>query len=169
MIRRHRKTLKLVERFIPKHSQIYDLGKENPMSKIMNNDGYFVSNNTNEVDFNKCQKEIIKLSKAHKYTTSFEVFEHILNLYAVLNAIKSDYMLCTVPLKVFFSNAYWGKDKHDQHYHEFEQRQFLWILEETGWEVIEKGTWTFTDKIGLRPIFRLFFPSYIYVYLKRKQ
>ena len=81
-----------------------------------------------------------------------------------------DKLIASVPLKLWFSNAYKNpNDKRDRHYHEFEDWQFDWLLEKSGWEIISRKKWTNpTKKIGLRPILRLFTPRYYIVYAKRK-
>lgn len=167
MRRRFKKTLDLMQRIIPKDATIYDMGHENNFTPYIKAAGYEVSNNITDFDFDESQTEIMQLSGKARYCISFEILEHLLNPYAVLKSVKSEFLLVTVPLNVWFSNAYWGAER-DRHFHEFEQRQFLWLLDATGWQVIEKGTWKITDKIGIRPFFRLFFPSYMWVLAKRK-
>lgn len=174
MKKRFKRTLKLVKELIPKNMIIYDLGRSNELSKIMQLNGYTVYNNIGFADFDFTRTEITSIStqskgmNSPKITTSFEVFEHLLNPFEVLRAIKTPKMLCTVPLKVWFSPAYWGKHDKNRHFHEFEERQFLWLLDKTGWEVVKKGKWKLTDKIGIRPLLRLFWPSYLWVLAKRK-
>ena len=163
---RYKKTLKLLSEIYPL-CILYDLGKKTELSELMSNT-HSVLNNITDVDFDVNQEEISAISKRVRLTTSFEVFEHLLNPYSVLKAIKSDELLCTVPLNVWFSKAYWRKDKRDRHFHEFEKRQFLWLLDATGWDVIDSGVWYIRHGIGIRPFLRLFFPSYLWVHAKRK-
>ena len=89
MNQRHRKTLKLVKLIIPKGSKIFDLGASNRMANYMRSESFDVRSNTPEKNFDIDQSEISNLSAVSQYTTSFEVFEHLLNTYAVLKAIKS--------------------------------------------------------------------------------
>jgi len=167
MIKRHQITLDLVHKIIPDDKIIFDLGQQNEMSLLMAKD-YQVINNTPKADFDKDQQEIIELSQMANVCTSFEVFEHLLNPYAVLKSIVSPYMLCTVPLNTWFKKAHWDKtDRRDRHFHEFEQRQFLWLLEETGWDVISYGTFSASDKMGLMYFLRILYPNYLYVLAKR--
>ena len=113
--------------------------------------------------------EIVK-----KYTvdavTAFEIFEHLLAPFNVLRKIESTKLIATVPLNLWFAKAYRSKtDPWDRHYHEFEDWQFDWLLEKSGWEIISSKKWTNpAKKIGLRPILRLFTPRYYIVYAKRK-
>ena len=54
-------------------------------------------------------------------------------------------------------------------YHEFEDWQFDWLLEKSGWEIVSRKKWTNpVKKIGFRPILRLFFPRYYMVYAVKK-
>lgn len=171
---RQKKTLELVNYFAAKYNvaerpYIFDLGVENILSKNMKL-WYDTKNTPDNVDFHKSQDSIKVLSGKSNITTSFEVFEHLLNPFTVLRAIRSEYLVCTVPLKVWFSPAYWHKtDVRDRHFHEFEERQFLWLLEETGWGVLEKGKWKIQHNIGIRPFLRLFWPSYLWVIAKRNE
>ena len=102
--------------------------------------------------------------------TAFEIFEHLVAPFNALREIKADKLIASVPLKLWFSNAYRNpNDKRDRHYHEFEDWQFDWLLEKSGWEIISKKKWSNpAKKIGLRPILRLFTPRYYIVYAKRK-
>jgi hypothetical protein len=74
-----------------------------------------------------------------------------------------------VPLNTWFAKAYWNEnDKRDRHFHEFERRQFDWLLEETGWKIIKYELWTAPVRVlGVRPILRLFVPRYYAVYCER--
>ena len=89
--------------------------------------------------------------------------------FNVLNDIKATKLIASVPLKLWFSSAYKSKtDKWDRHYHEFEDWQFNWLLEKSGWEV--KKSIQFTSpvkKIGFRPILRLFTPRFYLVYAEK--
>lgn len=168
--KRYKRTLWLVDRFAFPYIWIYDMGLKNELGDLIGGN-YFVMNNFlfpyNYLDFDEDQRQISALSGNSDMTTSFEVFEHLLNPYTVLKAIRSERLLCTVPLKVWFSRAYWGKDDFDQHYHEFEVRQFLKLLDKTGWEVKEYGKWRIGG-FGIRPFLRYFFPSYLWVYAERR-
>ena len=166
--KRFKRTLRLVDRFATPRKRIYDMGLKNELGDLIGRN-YFLMNNFlfphEDLDFDEDQRQISALSGACDMTTSFEVFEHLLNPYEVLKAIKSDKLLCTVPLNVWFSKSYWG-DGRDQHFHEFEVRQFLKLLEKTGWEVKEYGTWKIGGW-GIRPFLRYFFPSYLWVYAEK--
>ena len=165
--KRYRITLEFLKKYIDKNEEILDLGVSNPFSEIMKENNYNVSNTHGE-DLD------IELSSVHKSNattvTAFEIFEHLVAPFNVLKEIKADKLIASIPLKLWFSNAYKNpNDKWDRHYHEFEDWQFDWLLEKSGWEVISKKKWTNpTKKIGFRPILRLFFPRYYIVYAVRK-
>jgi hypothetical protein len=87
----------------------------------------------------------------------------------VLNTIKASKLITTVPLKLWFASAYRSKtDKWDRHFHEFEDWQFDWLLEKSGWQIRKSEKWSSpVNKIGFRPILRKFTPRYYAVYAER--
>lgn len=164
------KRYKLTIRFLQKHvstsEPILDLGVKNPFTEIMLNHGYQVENTEGEdLDINL---SAILNSEAH-VVTAFEIFEHLLSPFTVLNSIKTNKLVASVPLRLWFSSAYKSKsDLRDRHFHEFEDWQFDWLLEKTGWKIIDREKWTNpTHKIGIRPILRWFTPRYYIVYAER--
>ncbi len=164
--KRFKLTLDFLSKHISKDSEILDLGIENPFSEIMKSQGFTVVN-TNGEDLDEDVASILN-SKAN-VVTAFEIFEHLLNPYTVLKSLKSEKLVASVPLKLWFSSAYRSKtDKWDRHYHEFESWQFDWLLEKTGWKIIESKQWTNpVNKIGIRPLLRRFTPRYYIVYAER--
>ncbi|WP_375238206.1 methyltransferase [Aurantibacter sp.] len=164
------KRFKLTFEFLQKHistsETILDLGVENPFSKLMISRGYNVENTKGE-DLDLDTTTI--LNSNAEVTTAFEICEHLLNPLNSLSAIKGNKLVASVPLKLWFSNAYQSKtDKWDRHYHEFEDWQFDWLLEKAGWKVIDRQKFTHpTKKIGFRPILRWFTPRYYLVYAER--
>ena len=121
--KRYNITLDFLKKHIAKPGNILDLGIENPFSQIMKKEGYTVTNTTGE-DLDNNQQAIEK----------FEIFEHLLNPYTVLQKVKSNKIIISVPLRLWFSPAYRSKtDVWDRHYHEFEDWQLDWLLEKTGW------------------------------------
>ena len=165
--KRYRITLEFLKQYIDKNEEILDLGVSNPFSEIMKENNYNVSNTHGE-DLD------IELSSVHKSNattvTAFEIFEHLVAPFNVLKEIKADKLIASIPLKLWFSSAYKNSnDKWDRHYHEFEDWQFDWLLEKSGWEIVSRKKWTNpVKKIGFRPILRLFFPRYYMVYAVRK-
>tara|TARA_R110000850_G_scaffold73760_1_gene161876 strand:- start:1097 stop:1621 length:525 start_codon:yes stop_codon:yes gene_type:complete len=164
--KRYKVTLDFLQEVIPPNSKILDLGVKNPFSEILNRNGYQVENTKGEdldEDFSA-----VKQSTA-EVVTAFEIFEHLIAPYNILKEIKAEKLVASVPLRLWFAPAYRSKtDKWDRHYHEFEPWQFDWLLEKSGWEI--KQTTTFTNpvnKVGIRPLFRLFTPRYYLVYAVR--
>lgn len=164
------KRFKLTAEFLTKHiepqAKILDLGVENPFSKIMKDNGYSVENTKGE-DLDLDTQTIEKSDAT--VVTAFEIFEHLLSPLTVLQSIKADKLVASVPLKLWFASAYRSKtDMRDRHFHEFEDWQFDWLLEKAGWKIIDRQKWTNpTKKIGIRPILRFFTPRYYIVYAER--
>ena len=165
--KRYRHTLEFLKKHSDTSETILDLGVENPFSKIMAEEGYTVSNTAGE-DLDE-DRSTIENSNA-SIVTAFEIFEHLLSPYEVLKSIKADKIFISVPLRLWFSEAYRSKtDPWDRHYHEFEDWQLDWLLEKTGWEIKDSKKWTNpTKKIGIRPLLRRFTPRYYIVYATRK-
>jgi hypothetical protein len=164
--KRFRHTIQFLEKHIPKNETILDLGVVNPFTEIMMEHGYKVEITTGEdLDFDT---STIEKSNA-SVVTAFEIFEHLLSPFTVLQAIKADKLVASVPLKLWFSSAYRSKtDMLDRHYHEFEDWQFDWLLEKAGWNILDRKKWTNpTKKIGIRPLLRWFTPRYYIVYAER--
>lgn len=164
--KRYRHTLEFLQKHIPTTETILDLGIENPFSEVMRKSGYAVSNTTGE-DLDEDSSVFVK--HPAEVVTAFEIFEHLLSPYSVLKEIKSKKLVASIPLRLWFSNAYRSKtDPWDRHYHEFEDWQFDWLLEKTGWKIIDRKKWTNpTKKVGIRPLLRWFTPRYYIVYAER--
>jgi len=159
-------TLAFLQKHIKTSETIFDLGVPNPFSKIMENNGYTVINTKGEdLDLDA---SAIKNSEA-EVVTAFEIFEHLLSPFTVLNAIQSNKLVASIPLRLWFSSAYRSKtDMRDRHFHEFEDWQFDWLLEKAGWEIKACQKWTNpTKKIGIRPLLRWITPRYYIVYAER--
>lgn len=156
--------------FLQKHTQtsetILDLGVENPFSAIMKEHGFSVANTTGE-DLDENQ-QALQNSDAN-VVTAFEIFEHLLNPYKILKEIKSDKLFISIPMRLWFSPAYRSKtDLWDRHYHEFEDWQLDWLLEKTGWKIIDREKWTNpVKKFGIRPFLRRFTNRYYIVYAEK--
>jgi len=164
--KRYKHTAEFLLKHIPENSSILDLGVENPFSEIMKSQGFNIENTKGEdLDLDT---SIVTNSNAD-VITAFEIFEHLLSPFTVLKSIKTDKLVASVPLKLWFSSAYRSKtDMLDRHYHEFEDWQFDWLLEKAGWKIIAREKWTNpTKKIGIRPILRWFTPRYYIVYAER--
>ena len=91
--------------------------------------------------------------------------------FNILRNIKAKKLIASVPLKLWFSNAYWNDDDEwDRHYHEFEVKQFKFLLKKTGWSIIDSEKWRSYPqfKLGVRPILRMMTPRYYIVYCQRQ-
>ncbi|MEM1001846.1 MAG: methyltransferase [Bacteroidota bacterium] len=166
--KRFKHTLEFLNSHISTSETILDLGVENPFSEIMKTSGYTVQNTKGEdLDLDT---SAIASSKAD-VVTAFEIFEHLLSPFTVLKSIKSKKLVASIPLRLWFSPAYKSKtDPWDRHFHEFEDWQFDWLLEKTGWEIKAREKWTNpTKKMGIRPLLRRFTNRYYIVCAERKQ
>ena len=164
--KRYRLTLEFLKKHISTKETILDLGVENPFSEIMKQEGYAVKNTQGEdldVHFTLVQQSDVEV------VTAFEIFEHLVAPYNVLTQIKCDKLVASIPLRLWFASAYKSKiDPWDRHYHEFEDWQFDWLLEKSGWKIKDSMKWTNpTKKIGLRPLLRWFTNRYYLVYAER--
>jgi len=165
--KRYAHTLKFLQKHVSESSVILDLGIRNPFSEIMEEHGYKVFN-TNGEDLDLLP-EIVKEYKVD-VVTAFEIFEHLLAPFNVLRAIEATKIVTTIPLKLWFADAYRSKtDMWDRHYHEFEDWQYDWLLEKSGWVIKDTEKWTSPiKKIGFRPILRKFTPRYYAVYAEKE-
>ena len=162
-IKRFNITLDFLKKHISSNETILDLGVPNPFSKIMLDNNYTVKN-TNGEDIDNNQSTL--QNEDYSVVTAFEIFEHLLNPYTVLENVKCDKILISIPMRLWFSSAYRSKtDKWDRHYHEFEDWQLNWLLEKTGFKIVDSIKFTHpVKKIGFRPLLRYFTNRYYLVY-----
>jgi len=166
--KRYAHTIKFLKEVIPDitDESILDLGVRNPFVDLMEKEGYQIRNTSGE-DLDLDTSTLI----ADNYTvvTAFEIFEHLLSPFTVLQQIQANKLVASIPLRLWFSPAYQSKtDPWDRHYHEFEDWQFDWLLEKAGWKI--KKSIKFTNpvkKIGIRPLLRKFTPRYYLIYAER--
>ena len=159
-------TLDFLKKHISTNETIFDLGVPNPFSKIMEANGYKVINTKGEdLDTNQSALD----QEEYSVFTAFEIFEHLLNPLTVLQHVKADKILISIPLRLWFSPAYRSKtDMRDRHYHEFEDWQLDWLLEKAGFKIADRVKFTHpVKKIGFRPLLRWFTPRYYIVYAER--
>lgn len=164
--KRYKLTFQFLQKHISNSQSILDLGVDNPFSQLMKEHGYMVENTKGE-DLDEDQFNITNSNA--EVVTAFEIFEHLLSPYTVLKSIKSDKLVASIPLKLWFAPAYRSKtDMRDRHYHEFEDWQFDWLLEKSGWTIKDRAKWSNPiRKIGIRPLLRWFTPRYYIVYAER--
>ena len=164
------KRYRITQEFVHKHlnfsEEILDLGVDNPLSARLREDGYTVHNTQGEdLDIDRRAVQSDKFDAV----TAFEIVEHLLNPFSLLNEIKAPKLLISVPLRLWFAPAYKSKtDERDRHFHEFEAWQFRWLLDKTGWRIIDEIQFTNpVNKIGFRPLLRRVTPRYILIYAEK--
>ena len=165
---RYNKSLDFLTKLVPPPCKILDLGTTNLLSEQMIENGYHVINTKGE-DLDT-EYDIVKNINVD-IVTAFEVFEHLLAPLNILRAIKAEKLVTSIPLNLWFAKAYWNKDEEwDRHYHEFEDRQFDWLLKKSGWKIIKSEKWIApTKQLGIRPVLRRFTPRYYIVYCVREK
>jgi hypothetical protein len=167
-IRRFEQTLQFMKGSLPIGSKILDLGTPNDMCEHLIRHGYHVDS-AYGVDFDLNPEIIAK--EGYDAVTMFEVLEHLINPMGILTEVKAPKLFVSVPLSLWFAKAYRNKsDQWDQHFHEFEDWQFDWLLEKSGWSKVNSEKWTSPVlKLGIRPILRRFTPRYYIVEAKRQK
>lgn len=165
--RRYNKTWEFMSASIKSTDRILDIGTANPFSEMLTAKGFTVLNTKGE-DLDE-QPEILKPMDAD-IATAFEIFEHLLNPLGVLKNIPTQKIFASVPLSLWFAKSYRNKtERWDQHFHEFEDWQFDWLLEKGGWEIVRREKWTSpTPLVGVRPLLRRFIPRYYIIEAVRK-
>ena len=167
--RRFDKTVAFLRKHVPPGSKLLDLGTRSVFSEVLEDDGYVVRNTQGEnldLDYHAY------LDTDADVVTAFEIFEHMLAPFNILRELKTDKLVASVPLKLWFSDVYWNEaDDWDKHYHEFEVKQFDYLLRHAGWTVKDSELWTSFDKgkLGIRPLLRRFTPRYYVVYAEREK
>lgn len=159
-------TLQFLKKHVSTAETVLDLGVPNPFSKIMEDNGYTVINTKGE-DIDNDQTAL--QTENYSVFTAFEIFEHLLNPYTVLQNVKADKVLISIPLRLWFSPAYRSKtDMWDRHYHEFEDWQLDWLLEKAGYKIVDHLKFTHpVKKLGFRPLLRWITPRYYLVYAEK--
>lgn len=165
---RYEKTLNFITGSLHTPANILDIGTPNPFSEILRSNGFSVMNTTGE-DLDDVPEAVSKFEV--DAVVALEILEHLINPLTVLRLLKSDRIFATVPLNLWFAKAYRNKtNQWDQHFHEFEDWQFDWLLEKAGWEKVRSEKWTSPVlKPGIRPILRSFTPRYYAVEARRKR
>jgi hypothetical protein len=161
------KTLKFVDDLILPTDKILDLGPVNSISRLLIDQGFNVTNTQEGVDLD-LSYDIVK--EDFDVVSAFEIFEHMVSPFPLLKAISAKRLVASVPLKLWFANAYWNNnDSFDKHYHEFEPKQFDLLLNKSGWQIVKSERWVSkTSQIGFRPLLRRFVPRYYIVYCERE-
>ena len=167
--KRFKSTLAFLSKHISKKESILDLGTPNELSKYLSENGFDVSNTAGE----NLDTDYALYSDLDKNVlTAFEILEHMLAPFNILKNTKANKLVASIPLKLWFASAYWNdEDDWDKHYHEFEVKQFNFLLEKSDWEIKDFALWKSYTKypFGFRPILRRFYPRYYIVYCERKK
>lgn len=164
---RYKKTIEFLVNVLPPPAIILDLGVRNSFSEIMEANGYTVYNTHGEdLDL---MPELVNNYQVDA-VTAFEILEHLVSPFPILKEIKAKNLIVTVPLNLWFAKAYQSKtDMRDRHYHEFEDWQFDWLLEKSGWTIQKREKWTSpTEAIGIRPLLRKFEPRFYVVFASKE-
>ncbi|MGB0788164.1 MAG: methyltransferase [Marinirhabdus sp.] len=164
--KRYERTFDFLSGVISKNEKILDLGVKNPFAERLKKAGFKVTNTQGEdLDTDSTAVQV----ETYDVLTAFEILEHLLNPFTVLKQSRAKKLVASVPLRLWFASAYCNTgDPLDRHYHEFEDWQFDWLLEKTGWRIKKRDTFTNpVKKIGFRPILRRFTPRYYLVYAER--
>jgi len=166
--RRYKNTLQFISGSLSPGATLLDVGTPNEFSNILKGMGYTVYNTGGE-DLD-VTPEVVAGVEAD-VALALEILEHLINPLGVLQHIKAKRLIASIPLSLWFAKAYRNKnDRWDQHFHEFEDWQFDWLLEKGGWEIVRREKWTSpVAKIGVRPLLRLFTPRYYIVEAVRKK
>ena len=165
--KRFQNTLEFMADLDLKSMKILNLGPKNPLSDLLEDNGYQITNTkiNQDLDFDF---EIVK-DKQFDVVVGFEIIEHLVSPFPLLNSISADKLILSVPLSLWFANAYWNEnDPYDRHYHEFEPKQLKMLLNKANWKIIKEQKYISTSfKIGVRPFLRMFTPRHYIVYCER--
>lgn len=164
---RYKRSISFLKKHTASKEKILDLGIENELSRFIMDEGFDIVN-TQGQDLDVESESLMRYENID-LVTAFEIFEHLISPFEVLKNLPADKLVATVPLRLWFSKAYRNdNDPWDNHYHEFEDWQFDWLLEKAGWQIIERQKWTSpSGEIGIRPLLRKFTPRYYAVYAIR--
>lgn len=164
--RRYTKTIAFVKQTLPAGSKVLDIGIANPLSKLFEQEGHHVTNTTGE-DLDEFPEVVASVKTDAAF--AFEILEHLINPMGVLKNIQAPRLYASIPLSLWFAKAYRNKNNRwDQHFHEFEDWQFDWLLEKSGWKIVRSEKWTSpTGILGVRPLLRYITPRYYIVEVTR--
>ncbi len=167
--RRFFRTLSFIESLPIANHRILDLGPSNPLSQMLKESGYSIENTHEGQDLDLDYHQVE--DPRFEVITGFEILEHMVSPFPLLLAAKAEKLVLSVPLKLWFAEAYWNpNDSFDCHYHEFEPKQLKLLLNKAGWIIKKEQKFTHPSfKLGIRPILRFFTPRHYFVYCERNR
>ncbi len=129
---RYNRSVNFIKTNVGTNVPILDLGIRNSLSEYIESKGFKVINTDGE----NLDDEFLKYADRDvELITAFKIFEHMLAPYNFLKHVKTKKLVASVPLKLWFTSAYWNdEDDWDKHYHEFEKKQFDFLLKQAGWK-----------------------------------
>lgn len=163
---RFNKTRLLMSRYIDHQERILDLGTPSDLSEILKKD-HFNIQNAYGFDFDLDPDRVNDYE--YDVLTAFEVLEHLVSPFPLLQKTRARKLVVTVPLRLWFAKAYQDAgNPWDRHYHEFESWQLDMLVEKAGWEIRAREKWVppFSPD-GLRSILRAMTPRFYAVYAER--
>jgi hypothetical protein len=167
-LKRFNKTLEFLADLNLKSLKILNLGPDNPLSDFLKKNGYDITNTKVNQDLD-LDFEIVK-DPQFDVVIGFEILEHLVSPFPMLNSISANKLVLSVPLALWFASAYWNEnDPYDRHYHEFEPKQLKMLLNKANWKIIKDQKHVSTvNNIGIRPVLRMFTPRHYFVYCVRE-
>ena len=104
--KRYQITIDFLKQHINNEDKILDLGVENPLSIKLKKLGYEVHNTSGE-DLDLDYSAV--LNKKYDVVSAFQILEHLLSPYVLLKSIQANKLIASIPLKLWFTNAYRNK------------------------------------------------------------
>jgi len=155
-------------RGVDPQSRILDLGFATDTKRYLQE--LLPKHNLETIEFDYHEMTDKWQKKAFDFVTSFEVFEHLVNPWYVLQNLPADKLIATVPIFHFWTKDLWHEDdKHRRHYHEFRERDLKMLLEESGWRLTHLERWGYEKPIGYGPrqLLSLILPRWYYFEAER--
>jgi len=165
--RRYTRTMDFMQNSEQPVTSVLDLGAPNRLGEIMKESGIDVVNTSGDLDLKPEAAAQMNVDAV----TAFEILEHLVAPFNVLRAIRAPRLFATVPLRLWFASSYRNPDDPwDRHFHEFEDWQFEWLLEKSGWHSIRLEKWNSPIRqVGIRPLLRVLTPRYLAVEAIRRE
>lgn len=161
------RTRAFVSRYVDRRERILDLGTPSELSELLKEDQFQLESG-HGFDFDLEPDRINDYE--YDVLTAFEVLEHLVSPFPLLQKTRARKLVVTVPLRLWFAKAYQDAgNPYDRHYHEFERWQLDMLIEKAGWEIKAREKWVPPFQPGgLRSILRAVTPRFYAVYAERK-